>query len=111
MHSKEKTVNEKPIGFLDAINEMSTLDWNYSPNYIGFTNENTKENVQFSCIGIDKWYAERLIKNNGKWEGYVHCCYSEFEPLENMLSLFFQELEWIHVLSWKLKRIGKYAKD
>ena len=111
MHSKEKTINEKPIDFLSATSEMLLLDWNYSPNYIGFTNNDTKENVQFSCVGIDKWYVEILINKNSKWTGYVLCCYSDFEPIERMLQLFFEELSWTETLPWKLKRIGKYAND
>ncbi len=111
MHDKDRTVQDRPIDFLSATSEILLLDWNYSPNYIGFTNNKTKENIQFSCVGPDRWYAEILIKNNGKWEGYVWCCYSEFQAIEDTLKLFFEEMPWSGILSWKLKRIGKYAND
>ncbi|MEC4848992.1 MAG: hypothetical protein RI100_07380 [Nitrosarchaeum sp.] len=111
MHTRTKTVQNEPINFFKAIDEMQKLDWKYSPNYIGFTNNNTQENVQFSRTEQDKWYAETLIKPDGNWNGYVWCCYSEFKTIENMLELFFEEVSWSQMLSWKLKRIGKYAND
>lgn len=111
MHDRNKTVENKVIDLFKAICEMQKLDWRYSPNYIGFTNNNTQENVQFCRTEQDKWYAEILIRPNGKWNGYVWCCYSEFKTIGNMLELFFEEAPWSQTLSWKLKRIGKYAND
>ncbi|NQV39922.1 MAG: hypothetical protein HQ505_05210 [Nitrosopumilus sp.] len=111
MHDRNRTVTGKSIDFLSATSEILLLDWDYSPNYIGFTNNKTKENIQFSCVGPDEWYVEILIKNNGNWEGYVWCCYSEFQAIEYTLKLFFEEVPWTETLPWKLKRIGKYAND
>jgi hypothetical protein len=111
MHDKDRTVKGKSIDFPSAISEMLLLDWTYSPNYIGFTNHETKESIQFCCVGLDRWYAETLIKDNGKWEGYVWCCYSEFQSIEDTLKLFFEEVSWSEILAWKLKRIGRYAND
>ena len=111
MHDRTRTVTGKSIDFLSATSEMLLLDWDYSPNYIGFTNNKTNENIQFSCVGSDEWYVEILNKNNGKWEGYVWCCYSEFQAIEDTLKLFFEEVPWSGILSWKLKRIGRYAND
>ena len=111
MHDRNETVQNDLIDFFKAINKLQILDWTYSRNYIGFTNNNTKENVQFARVGPNKWYAEKLIKHNGKWDGYVWCCYSKFRPIKDMLKLFFEEASWSEILSWKLMRIGKYAKD
>lgn len=111
MHDRDRTIKGKSIDFLDATTELLLLDWTYSPNYLGFTNHNTNENIQFCCVGPDRWYAEILIKNNGKWEGYVWCCYSKFEPIEDTLKLFFEKVPWSGILPWKLKRIGRYAND
>ena len=111
MCDRNKTVKSESVDFFKAISEMEKIDWEYTPNYIGFTNNTTKENVQLVREEQDKWYAEILIKHDDEWKGYVWCCHSEFKAIENMLKLFFEETAWSETLSWKLKRIGKYAND
>ena len=107
MHSKDKTVDSRKhihIDFLKAMSEMNDLDWKYEKNYIGFYNKRTDETVQFIRQGQDKWYAEVLIRSGKNWDGYTWSCYSNFEPISNMLRLFFEEVSWFGMLSWKMRR-------
>jgi len=114
MHNIDKTVESKEkihIDFLKAMNEMEKIDWKYVRNYIGFTNERTEECIQFVRVEKDKWYAEALIGHGKDWKGYVWYNYSNSKTLVNMLRLFFEEVSWFGMLSWKLKRLRKYATD
>ena len=107
MHSKDKTIDSQKhihIDFLKAMSEMSDLDWNYERNYIGFNNKRTYETVQFIRQGQNKWYAEVLIGSGKNWDGYTWSCYSDFEPISNMMRLFFEEVPWMGMLSWKMRR-------
>ena len=107
MYNKGKTVvskNHVHIDFLKAMSEMSSLDWKFQKNYIGFNNKRTDETVQFIRQGQDKWYAEVLIGSGKKWDGYTWSCYSDFEPISNMMRLFFEEVPWFGMLSWKMRR-------
>jgi len=107
MHDKSKTVDSKDhihIDFLKAMSEMSDLDWKYERNYIGFGNNRTEETVQFIRQGQDKWYAEVLIGSGKNWDGYTWSCYSDFKPISDMMRLFFEEVPWMGMLSWKMRR-------
>ena len=109
-----KYVNSKDkihIDFLKAMHEMENLDWEYTKNFIGFSNERTGECVQFVRLGQDKWYAEVPIMHGRGWNGYVWSDNSDSKTIGNMVRLFFEEMPWFGILSWKLKRLKKYAPD
>ena len=92
------------IDFLKAMSEMEKLNWNES-NHIGFENHRTHENVQFIRKGKNYWYADVPIIIDGKWDGYCWGAYSDNKTISNMMRLFFEEVEWFGMLSWKLWRI------
>ena len=107
MYDKSKTVDSKDhihIDFLKAMSEMYSLDWKFEKNYIGFANKRTEETVQFIRQGQDKWYAEVLIGSGKNWDGYTWSCYSKSKPIMDMLRLFFEEVTWFGMLSWKMRR-------
>lgn len=107
MQNPNKVVKSKdniPIDFLKATSEMNDLDWNYKSNYIGFTNNKKLECVQFIRQGEKKWYVEVPINHGKKWDGYAWCGYSNTEIITNMLRLFFEEVQWFGMLSWKMRR-------
>ena len=107
MKNPNKVIDSKnniPIDFLKATSEMSDLDWNYEWNYIGFTNNKKNECIQFIRQGETKWYAEVPINNGKKWEGYAWCAYSDSKIITDMLRLFFEEVPWFGMLSWKMRR-------
>ncbi|MFB5632844.1 MAG: hypothetical protein ACE5Q9_05920 [Nitrosopumilus sp.] len=107
MQNPNKVVKSKDnisIDFLKATSEMNDLDWNYEWNYIGFSNNKKLECVQFIRQGEEKWYAEVPINNGKGWDGYAWCGYSEIETITNMLRLFFEEVPWFGMLSWKMRR-------
>ena len=107
MQNPNKVIDSKkniPIDFLKATSEMSDLDWNYEWNYIGFTNNKKNECIQFIRQGETKWYAEVPIRWGTGWDGYAWCCYSESKPIIDMLRLYFEEVPWFGMLSWKMMR-------
>lgn len=93
-----------PINFLKAMNEMEKLDWRYEYNFVGFENHKNGGIVQFIRQGKDKWYCEIPIRVNGKWDGYSWAAYSDSKTVTNMLRLFFEEVSWSGMLSWKMRR-------
>ena len=107
MQNPNKVVETKdniPIDFLKATSEMNDLDWNYEWNYIGFANNRKSECVQFIRQGEKKWYAEVPIRSGKGWDGYSWCGYSDIETITNMMRLFFEEVPWFGMLSWKMRR-------
>jgi hypothetical protein len=107
MKNPNKVVESKdniPIDFLKATSEMNDLDWNYEWNYIGFANNKKSECVQFIRQGEKKWYAEVPIRSGKGWDGYAWCGYSDIETIANMMRLFFEEVPWFGMLSWKMRR-------
>lgn len=107
MDNRGKTVHRKEnaqIDFLKAMNEMKNLDWNYGNNYITFDNNKTRECVQFIRKDKDWWYAEVLINSGPNWDGYAWSCDTESKPIMDMLRLFFEEVPWFGMLSWKMRR-------
>ncbi len=107
MQNPNKVIDSKkniPIDFLKATSEMSDLDWNYEWNYIGFANNKKNECIQFIRQGETKWYAEVPINNGKKWEGYAWGAYSDSKTITDMLRLFFEEVPWFGMLSWKMRR-------
>ena len=107
MDNRDKTVYIKEhaqIDFLKAMNEMENLDWNYENNYITFVNNKTKECVQFLRKSKNNWYAEVPINDGPKWDGYAWSCDTESKPITDMLRLYFEEVPWFGMLSWKMRR-------
>ena len=104
------SVSGKPVDFLKAIDELMSLDWNYTTNYFGIDNHKTGQTIQFVRLEKDKWYVEVLLKVKGKWTGYVIWCYSDYEQIEFMLDLFFLELGWDDVMTWEFKEVKKIGK-
>ena len=92
------------IDFLKAMSKMDGLDWNYKLNYIGFLNQRTDDCVQYIRQTQKDWYAEMPIKSGKYWYGYTWSCYSDFIPISNMMRLFFEEVSWSGMLSWKMRR-------
>ena len=107
MDNKDKTVCSKDhihIDFLKAMSEMKKLDWKYENNYIAFDNKRTNEYVQFIRLEQNKWYADIPIKDGKDWDGYTWSCYSNSKTILGMMRLFFEELPWFGMLSWKMRR-------
>jgi len=110
MHNTDKTVlseDQIPIDFLKAMAEMNNLDHTFERNYIGYTNQRTNECVQFIRQGQDKWYADVPIMHGKGWDGYAWCSYSDSKTIVNMMRLFFEEVLWFGMLSWKMGRFKK----
>ncbi len=92
------------IDFIKAMNEMKNLDWNYENNYITFVNNKTKECVQFLRKSENDWYAEVPINDGVNWDGYAWSCDTTSKPVMDMLRLYFEEVQWFGMLSWKMRR-------
>ena len=107
MDNRDKTVDSEEhaqIDFLKAMNEMENLDWNYENNYITFVNNKTEECVQFLRKSKNNWYAEVPINDGLNWDGYAWSCDTESKPIMDMLRLYFEEVPWFGMLSWKMRR-------
>ena len=107
MNNIGKTVNSKsniPIDFLTAMSEMESLDYTSNDHFIGFVNKKTNECLQFKRRTKDDWYAEVIINHGKGWDGYYWCANSKIDAISNMLRLFFEEVPWFGMLSWKMRR-------
>ena len=107
MNNIDKTVNSKsniPIDFLTAMSEMENLDYTSNDHFIGFVNKKTNECLQFKRRTKDDWYAEVIINHGKGWDGYYWCANSKIDAISNMLRLFFEEVSWFGMLSWKMRR-------
>ena len=107
MNNIGKTVNSKsniPIDFLTAMSEMESLDYTSNNHFIGFVNKKTNECLQFKRRTKDDWYAEVIINHGKGWDGYYWCANSKIDAISNMLRLFFEEVSWFGMLSWKMRR-------
>ena len=94
------------IDFLKAMHEMEGLDWT-TRNYIGFSNNRTRECVQFKRLDKEKWYAESPIIIGTSWNGYSWISESDGKSVSNMLRLFFEEVPWFEMIRWKMTRLKK----
>jgi hypothetical protein len=107
MDNKVKTVSQEQnmqIDFVKAASEMSRLNCNYIKNFIGFDNLAKHECVQFIRQGQDKWYVEAPIRHGITWDGYAWCSYSDSKTVTDLLRLFFEEVPWFGMISWKMMR-------
>jgi len=107
MDNIDKTVKSNDqihIDFFKAMSEMEKLEYTFLPNYIGFVNHKNGGIVQFIRQGKDKWYCEIPINHGKKWDGYCWAAYSDSKTVTNMLRLFFEEVSWSGMLSWKMRR-------
>jgi len=108
MHNIGKTVKSKDqihIDFFKAMSEMEKLDWTFSPNYIGFENKRKNEMVQFIRLGHNEWYADIPINSGKNWDGYYWASSSDNKTTSEMLRLFFEEVSWVGMLSWKMRKV------
>jgi len=94
------------IDFLNAMSEMSKLDWTFSHNHIGFKNNRTNEVVQFIRLGKNKWHVENLVNHGVDWKGYVWTAKSDNTTMSYMMKLFFEEGSWFEMLNWNLKKVA-----
>ena len=107
MNTPDKWISpkeERLIDFLHAMSEMDNLDFNFEDNFIGFLNNKTNECLQFRRKKIDYWYAESVINHGKNWDGYAWTAYSKTDKITDMLRLFFEEVPWFGMLSWKMRR-------
>ena len=107
MDNKIKKVSQEQntqVDFIKATSEMDGLNWKYEENFIGFDNLAKHECVQFIRQGQDKWYAEAPIRHGVKWDGYAWCSYSDSKTVTDLIRLFFEEVPWFGMLSWKMRR-------
>jgi hypothetical protein len=107
MNNLGKTVDSKSntsIDFLMAMSEMESLDYKSDNSFIGFVNKKTNECLQFARRTQDDWYAEVVINHGNGWDGYCWCADSKIDIISNMLRLFFEEVPWFEMLTWKMRR-------
>lgn len=104
MNTAKGYVDKTPIDFLKAMSEMQCLDYKFDDNFIGFVNEKTKECLQFIRKDKDEWYAEVVIGYGKGWDGYCWCAHSKTHKITDMVRLFFEEVPWFGMLSWKMRR-------
>ena len=104
MNSVKGYVNNTPVDFLKAMSEMESLDYKFDRNFIGFVNEKTKECIQFIRREEDEWYVESVIGYGKGWDGYCWCTHSKTQKITDMIRLFFEEVPWFGMISWKMRR-------
>lgn len=98
--------HEKRIDYQKAASEMEKLDWSFVHNHIGFVNKRKAITIQFVRLGENKWYAENIIMQQGRWTGCVWHCNADNKTITHMTRLFFEEdPKWFDSLSWKFKRV------
>ena len=93
------------IDFLKAMSEMESMDWNFSPNSIGFSRRGD-DAVLFRRKSQTNWSAEVPIFEDEKWTGFGWFSQSDNSTISNLLRLFFEQVPWFGRLSWKM---GKKA--
>jgi hypothetical protein len=107
MDNRIKKVSQEQntqVDFIKATSEMDGLNWKYEKNFIGFDNRTKHECVQFIRQGQDKWYAEAPIMHGVTWDGYAWCSHSDSKTVTDLIRLFFEEVPWFEMLSWKMMR-------
>ena len=90
----------RSIEFLKAMSEMENIDWTFSGNYIGFTR--MKDAVLFRRKSATQWSASVPIFKEDQWTGFSWFAYSDSNTISDMLRLFFEEVPWFGMLSWKM---------
>jgi len=94
----------QPIHFLKAMSEMENMDWNFSKNYIGFSDN--KDTIFFRRLNETRWSVEVPIFEGDRWTGYNWYAYSNSQIISDMLRLFFEKISWFEMLLWEM-RIGE----
>ena len=103
-HEYISGLKQLPIDFLKATSEMKTLDYTFSRNFIGFSRQDNT--VLLRRKSETKWSAEVPIFEGDKWTGFGWFAYSDTNTISDMLRLFFEEVSWFGMLSWKMGRIA-----
>jgi len=88
------------VDFLKAMYEMNTLDYTFSQNSIGFSR--IGDEVSLRRKNETRWSAEIPIFEGDKWTGFSWFAYSDTITISDMLRLFFEEMPWSGMLSWKI---------
>ena len=96
----------RSIDFLKAMSEMENMDWTYSKNFIGFS-KTGDDAILFRRKSESKWSAQIPIFEGEKWTGFYWIAYSDSNTISDMLRLFFENVPWFGMLSWKT---GKKAR-
>jgi len=105
-----ESIDNIHIDFFKAMSEMEKLDWTFLPNYIGFKNKRKNEMVQFIRLGRNEWYTDIPINSGKNWDGYYWASYSDNKTTSEMLRLFFEEVSWVGMLSWKMRKVRSEKK-
>ena len=100
-HKKVFYDAHEKIDFNRAVNELKSLDWTYAKNGISFINNKTDDSIFCHRLGKEKWLVTTPIKSKGVWTGYQWISYPDIDSIINTLKLYFEEIPWFHILSWK----------
>lgn len=106
------SVRDEPIDFPKAKSEIEALGHGAGNHFIGFTNNNTREMVQFAHYGRDDWHADVPIPTTGpKWSGFVWGCDTGIESVIHVTELFINEGSWFGTLPFTMRKPGKSPRD
>ena len=101
----DRHVRGVPIDYLGAMREMEGLPvatgWY---RFIGFENRDNGDNVQFIRLGEDLWYADVPINGGPNWDGYYWGARADSKSVAAMLRLFFEEMPWLGMLPFTMRR-------
>ena len=101
----DKYVRDVPIDYLGAMREMESLPVASGPyRFVGFVNRANGDNVQFIRLGEDLWYADAPINAGTNWDGYYWGARADSESVAAMLRLFFEEMPWLAMLPFTMRR-------
>jgi hypothetical protein len=90
----------RSIDFISAMSEMEKMDWTYPKNSIGFSKTGDSA-VLFRRKSSTKWSAQVPIFEEDEWTGFYWIAYSDSNTVSDMLRLFFENMPWFGMLSWK----------
>ena len=94
-----------PVDYLGAMKEMEGMPIATGPyRFIGFENTRNGDNVQFIRLGSDEWYADVPINGGPRWDGYYWGARAATKPVADMLRLFFEEMPWLGMLPFTMRR-------
>ncbi len=95
------------IDFVAAEAVMRGMGCGKENHFIGFTNNNTGELLQFLRLEENLWHADVPIRHGAGWDGYYWGCRAGTEDVISMLGLFFEEARWFDSLNFTMRRYKK----
>lgn len=99
-------LKDKPINFPMAKTEIEALGCGAGYYFIGFTNVETHEYVQFLKFEPDLFYADVPIGGwQTTWDGYVWGCDTNLDGVLNLVQLFLNESSWFDALPFVMRRM------